>query len=264
VVHNSSKQGNSLVGRAGATHHRRVTRYTFGDSDAAAGRLGLVASAYEPTSRALLERLAAGGRVVDLGCGPGDSTQLLADVCRPTALVGLDASAAHVERARRRVPRAAFAVHDVTALPLPGGPADLLYARLVLAHLPAPRAVVEGWRTQLAPGGVLVVEDLEAIDAPAGPLREYDALSAAVVATGGGPMYAGRDLAGLGGDVVGAQVDAAMAARIYRVNVAAWRADGRRVETDLAALEGALDAIADGAPCGPVTWHVRQLVLSAS
>ena len=85
-----------------------TTRYTFGDSDAAAGRMGLVAAAYEPSSRALLARVPRGGTVVDLGCGPGHSTLLLADACRPTALHGLDASAAHLERARRMVPRATF------------------------------------------------------------------------------------------------------------------------------------------------------------
>jgi len=238
-----------------------TTRYTFGDSDAAAGRMGLVAAAYEPSSRALLARVPRGGTVVDLGCGPGHSTLLLADACRPTALHGLDASAAHLERARRMVPRATFTRHDVTERPLPGPAADVLYARLVLAHLPDPLAVVAGWRAQLAPGGTLVVEDLEAIVAPAGALREYDALSAEVVGTGGGPMYAGAALAPLGGELAEIRVTGAEAARIYRVNVAAWLAEGRRTSVDLAALGADLDRIAAGAPSGPVTWIVRQLTL---
>jgi SAM-dependent methyltransferase len=237
-----------------------VTRYTFGDTDAAAGRLSLVANAYEPTSRALLETLPPVSHVVDLGCGPGESTVLLAEVCRPAVLTGLDASPAHVGRARRRVPRATFTVHDVTA-PLPVRGADLLYARLVLAHLPDPLAVVAGWCGQVGPEGLVVIEDLEAIDAPPGVLRDYDALSAAVVGTGGGPMYAGRALAPLGGRLVDVTVDAAVAARIYRVNVAAWRADPAVDAGTLDALAAGLDRLVDGAPSPPVTWVVRQLVL---
>jgi len=240
-----------------------TVRYTFGDGDAAAGRMGLVAAAYEPTSRTLLSSLPLGGTVVDLGCGPGHSTLLLADVCRPAALHGLDASPTHLERARRMVPRATFTRHDVTVLPLPAPPADVLYARLVLAHLPDPLAVVAGWRSGLAAGGVLVVEDLEAIVAPAGPLRDYDALSAEVVGSGGGPMYAGAALAELGGDLVEVRVTAAEAARIYRVNVLAWHAEGRRTGRDLPALATALDRLAAGEPSGPVTWVVRQLTLGA-
>ncbi|MCU1375980.1 MAG: OsmC family protein, partial [Actinomycetia bacterium] len=198
--------------------------------------------------------------VVDLGCGPGESTVLLAEVCRPAVLTGLDASPAHVERARRRVPRASFAVHDVTA-PLPVRGADLLYARLVLAHLPDPLTVVAGWRRQVGPEGIVVIEDLEAIEAPAGVLRDYDALSATVVGAGGGPMYAGRELAPLGGRLVDVTVDAAVAARIYRVNVAAWRADPAFDAGTLDALAAGLDRLVDGEPSPPVTWVVRQLVL---
>jgi hypothetical protein len=156
-----------------------------------------------------------------------------------------------------------FAVHDVTT-PLPVLGADLLYARLVLAHLPDPLAVVAEWRSQLATEGLVVIEDLEVIDAPPGPLRDYDALSAAVVRSGGGPMYAGRALAQLGGRLVEVKVDAAVAARIYRVNVAAWRRDPAVDDEDLGTLAAGLDALVSGAPSPPVTWVVRQLVLGAA
>ena len=142
-------------------------RYTFGDGDLAADRLALVAAVFEPTSRALLIRadaVVAGGadgvgRAVDLGCGPGHTTRLVAAVCRARATLGLDASERFVATARSLTddPAVTYAVHDVTRAPLPGGPADLVHARLLLAHLPGPLDVVELWRSCLRPGGVLVL-----------------------------------------------------------------------------------------------------------
>lgn len=54
-------------------------RYTFGDNDRAAGRLALLADVYEPTTRRLLGELSdvPVNVAVDLGCGPGHSTELL-------------------------------------------------------------------------------------------------------------------------------------------------------------------------------------------
>ncbi|MCA1739805.1 MAG: class I SAM-dependent methyltransferase [Actinobacteria bacterium] len=49
--------------------------------------------------------------------------------------------------------------------PLPhGGEADLIHARLLLTHLPRPETAVEDWLTQLAPGGLLVLQEVERIE----------------------------------------------------------------------------------------------------
>jgi trans-aconitate 2-methyltransferase len=75
-----------------------VGGYAFGDSAAAARRLDLLADLFAPTTRALLERFA--GRpldlAVDLGCGTGHTTRLLASVLGPRRAVGLDQSASFV------------------------------------------------------------------------------------------------------------------------------------------------------------------------
>lgn len=52
-------------------------------------------------------------------------------------------------------------VHDVTAEPPPGGPFDLIHARLVLVHLPERAAVATTLAGALRPGGWLVVEDAD-------------------------------------------------------------------------------------------------------
>jgi hypothetical protein len=59
-----------------------VAPYAFGDSVPAARRLALVAEAFEPSSRAFLERFAGAtpALAVDLGCGPGHTILLLDEV----------------------------------------------------------------------------------------------------------------------------------------------------------------------------------------
>jgi len=51
--------------------------------------------------------------------------------------------------------------HDVTVDPRPGERFDLVHARMVLAHLPERDAVVGRLASWLAPGGALVVEDID-------------------------------------------------------------------------------------------------------
>jgi SAM-dependent methyltransferase len=56
----------------------------------------------------------------------------------------------------------AFAALDLTAGdPLPGAPYDLVYARLVLMHLPDPAAVLRRLWDAVAPGGHLLVQDFD-------------------------------------------------------------------------------------------------------
>jgi trans-aconitate 2-methyltransferase len=242
------------------------SRYTFGDDDPAERRLDLVADAYRTTSESFVgEHVAPGvGSVVDLGCGPGYSTELLARVCRPRRLTGIDASSSFIGRARRRVPGADFVVQDASA-PLPGSPHDIIYARLLLAHLGDPVGVVRIWQRELAAGGVVLVEDLEDIVAPPGPLADYEALSAEMVRSAGGPMYAGRALAHLGGRCVEVTVAAHLAARIYRFNVDRWLGEATppRERDRLGRLGDELGDLTETGS-GTVSWIVRQIALPAS
>ena len=248
-----------------------ATRYTFGDGDLAVRRIALVARIYEATSRAFLARAAPARPAValDLGCGPGHTTRLLAEVCRAGRTLGLDASDRYLAAARTATDLDRGGIeylrHDVTLVPLPGAPAGVIYARLVLAHLPEPLGIVERWRSQLAPGGVLLLEEVEAIEAPAGVLAEYERLVTALVAAEGGTMAIGPALgAALGGGTVEVPVDVADAARMFGLNLATWGADAvRRALASAGEVERLgreLHEMAGRPPgTGTVGWVLRQV-----
>lgn len=245
-----------------------MATYTFGDDTPALRRLELVARAYEPTTAAFIaeqaSRRSPPHTVVDIGCGPGFTTALLARELTPQRLIGIDASAQFLNVARTQVPDARFEHHDATATPLPGTPADLIYARLVLAHLPDPHGTLELWKTGLGPNSVLLVEDLQEIAAPAGALRTYDQLSADIVAQGGGVMYAGAMLTGLGGQLVPVTVPAATAATIYLFNVDRWLDDHTTPlpHEQLLELRHNLERLTHHDHRETVTWTIRQLALA--
>jgi trans-aconitate 2-methyltransferase len=246
-------------------------RYTFGDSELAARRLAEVAALFEAPTRAFLDRVVGGpvGMAVDLGCGPGYTTELLGRCLRPQRLAGLDRSKAFLERARRRrVPGADFHVHDVTATPLPTGPADLLFARFLLTHLPLPGQVVAAWAAQLAPGGLLLLDEVEWIRTRDPALAGYLRVVAAVLEARGHRLEVGAVLDALPDPpglerrtsrVAVHEVDPTRAAAIFRSNLSVWRHDPDARELAGTALLDRLDRDLAGQRTAPITWGLRQI-----
>src|SRR5690349_10342382 len=96
------------------------TEYTFGHSSAAAERLRLLAKVYEPEIRPFLHDwcLEKPSLAVDLGCGPGFTTRMLADESGAMHTVGLDMSTSFIDLARQSAPNGmSFTEHDVCTEP---------------------------------------------------------------------------------------------------------------------------------------------------
>ncbi|WP_267357575.1 MULTISPECIES: trans-aconitate 2-methyltransferase [unclassified Methylobacterium] len=94
---------------------------------------------------------------VDLGCGPGNSTALIAARFPDAEVIGLDTSPAMLESARVRLPDLTFAQAD-TATWVPERAPDLIYANAVLQWLPDHGTLLPRLFGLLAPGGVLAVQ----------------------------------------------------------------------------------------------------------
>jgi trans-aconitate 2-methyltransferase len=150
--------------------------YTFGDNHEASRRLGHLAEVYELETRSLLTSAGAVAGVrfelaVDLGCGPGWSTQLIEIALNPVRTVGLDASERFIAEARSNHPRLEFIRHDVIISPFPVQNPDLLFCRFLLTHFPSPRAALQCWARVSRPNAILAMLETESL------YSEYPTLS---------------------------------------------------------------------------------------
>lgn len=104
--------------------------------------------------------LATASRVVDLGCGPGNSTELLVRRFPQAQVTGTDNSEAMLVSAGERLPQARFELSDIaTWAPAADARApDLIYANAALQWVPDHEALIPRLFAALAPGGVLAVQ----------------------------------------------------------------------------------------------------------
>ena len=109
--------------------------------------------------------LADPSRIVDLGCGPGNSTQLLVERYPKAEILGLDTSPDMLAKARKTVPAARFEQADV-AMWRPDTAPDLIFANAVLQWLPDHATLLPRLLSCLAPGGVLAIQMPDNLDEP--------------------------------------------------------------------------------------------------
>jgi trans-aconitate 2-methyltransferase len=95
--------------------------------------------------------------VIDLGCGPGNSTELLAERYPAAEIVGLDSSPDMLRQASERLPRCTFTQADLATW-IPGEPADLLFANAVFQWVPDHPSVLRRLAEALPQDGVLALQ----------------------------------------------------------------------------------------------------------
>ncbi len=95
--------------------------------------------------------------VVDLGCGPGNSTELLIARYPQAKVIGLDSSPEMLRQARERLPKCAFVEADIATW-IPEAPPDLLFANAVFQWVPDHPTVLRRLLEALPQGGVLAVQ----------------------------------------------------------------------------------------------------------
>ncbi len=103
--------------------------------------------------------------VVDIGCGPGNSTELLAQRWPQTKILGIDTSSAMLRQARERLPQYTFVEANISHWSPPAG-ADVLFANAVFQWVPDHIKHLQRLVTKLPEGGVLAVQMPDNLDEP--------------------------------------------------------------------------------------------------
>src|SRR3954466_11571776 len=144
--------------------------YVLGTTQQEYERVRRQAEVWERATERVLDRVdpAPGSRCLDAGCGPGVTMRQLAQRVGPQGrVVGINVDEAlgaeSVARLHEQGHRQCeFCRHDLRRdTAIPGAPYDLVYARLVLFHLPERVAVLARLWDAVAPGGHLVVQDYD-------------------------------------------------------------------------------------------------------
>jgi ubiquinone/menaquinone biosynthesis C-methylase UbiE len=255
--------------------------YALGRTPQEYERLRGQARVWEAATGRLLDQvgLAPGARCLDAGCGPGETMRLMAQRVGPAGRVlgvdvdaGLGAAAlAMLHGAGHRNCR--YVAHDLSAGgPVPGAPFDVVYARLLLFHLPQRVAVLARLWDAVAPGGHLVVQDYDirsvSVLPALGSFTELIRVLTAAFSAAGCDVHAGARLgqlfaqAGIGNpdgtDVAGhiepLATGRALVENSFRSVLPTALAHGITTETDAAAVLTALDGDAGRFGGRPVLW----------
>jgi trans-aconitate 2-methyltransferase len=118
-------------------------------------------------------------RVVDLGCGPGNSTQVVAERWPDAQVVGLDSSREMIVAAAKAYPGWQFELADIAAWSADSDERpDVVFSNAALQWVPDHAALFPRLLEQVAPGGALAVQVPANLHAPAHRLMRELAASA--------------------------------------------------------------------------------------
>jgi ubiquinone/menaquinone biosynthesis C-methylase UbiE len=181
--------------------------YILGNKDSEITRLEIQASLFEPlTKQTLLNAgLKKGMRCIDIGCGSGSVTRLMANLVGKTGhVVGVDIDNRYLQYCTRKITSGQnieFIHDDICKSKLASKERfDIVYSRFMFHHLTDRREAVRSMKRLTKKGGTIIIQDLD--HAP-GSWLCYPANKAvnmlrkvyvALIKKGGGDPLAGRKL----------------------------------------------------------------------
>jgi SAM-dependent methyltransferase len=144
-----------------------IALYDLGHDEREIERLQLQATIIAGVTRRLIAecRIAPGMRVLDLGCGAGDVSMLLAEAIGPSgSVIAVDREPRAIEAARHRADAAGYRQVDFIIgsdqnLPV-SGPFDAVFGRYVLIHQQDPVAFVRHAAAAVRCGGIVAFHEL--------------------------------------------------------------------------------------------------------
>ncbi|TPG80429.1 trans-aconitate 2-methyltransferase [Pseudomonas arsenicoxydans] len=102
---------------------------------------------------------------IDIGCGPGNSTELLVERFSGATVRGVDSSTDMIEAARKRLPNVQFDTVDIGTWN-DSGPFDVIFANAVLQWLPDHATLLPSLAARLTEGGSLAIQMPDNLNEP--------------------------------------------------------------------------------------------------
>ena len=98
-------------------------------------------------------------KIVDVGCGPGNSTQVLAERFKGAQVLGVDNSPGMIDTAKKAHPELKFKLCDASKdLPGLGSGFDIVFSNACIQWVPNHHKLLRDMMALLKPGGVLAVQ----------------------------------------------------------------------------------------------------------
>jgi trans-aconitate 2-methyltransferase len=250
-------------------------RYTFGTTKKAADRLGDIARVFNPMAAEFLTKHISGKieTALDLGCGPGFTTDMIYRALKCEKIYGFDNSKEMLEYAKKQFQQYSFVLHDVTNFPFPFK-ANFMYTRFLLSHMVNAVDLVNKWVKELKKGGYLCIEEVEDIGTDVETFKEYLNISRGLVASEGAVLYVGETLSAgdydaevLHNEKISLQVNNSTAASWFYPNtVTIWEKENyvlknlsgekrKRIPNELLRILKKDDASSN------ITWYMRRILL---
>jgi len=157
-------QAGKLAEFAGV-HQQQALPHYFMDSPTEGDRLELKTDPFVVGQQLLRAGLRVSMRALDLACGTGAVTRVMAKIAGNACVTGLDMSTARLEQARILAQRDGvevdFVQGEVQELPFPDDAFKFTHARFLFQYLSEPQAALREMVRVTRPNGSVVVADLD-------------------------------------------------------------------------------------------------------
>ncbi|MFN8494933.1 MAG: methyltransferase domain-containing protein [Caldilineaceae bacterium] len=158
--------------------------YALGDSDHERRRLQLQAQLYEPYTRRLFQEagILSGMKVLDIGCGMGDVTLLLAEMVGPNGtVIGIDNNPAILDAAKMRAVNAGYANVSFVSGDFRSSDLDTDFdaavGRFILIYIGDTVSFIQRAVQHVKTGGVVAFQEIDfkgtGVSVPQSPLQQW-------------------------------------------------------------------------------------------